>query len=99
MKRLQLSLLAAFVFALSGQSAVNPNSPILGALDHTKGQVTLGGVPAGAGATLAPGSLVTTGSDSAATLVVRGSEFTMNANTQVSMPATSQGINLRQGTL
>jgi len=98
-KRLQVCFLVVFVAALNGHSAVNPDSPIVGALGDTRGQVSVAGVPAGPGATLAPGSLVATGTDSAARLVVRGSEFTMHANTQVSMPSSSQGIDLRQGTL
>jgi len=98
-KRLQICFLVVFVAALSGHSAINADSPILGALGDTKGQVSVGGVPASPGATLAPGSLVATGADSAARLVVRGSEFTMHANTQVSMSTTSQSIDLRKGTL
>lgn len=98
-KRLQLCFLAVFVAALNAHSAVNPDTPILGALGDTKGLVTVGGVRASNGATVAPGSLVATGSDSAARLVVRGSEFTMHANTQVSMPSSSQGVDLRTGTL
>ncbi len=98
-KRLQVCFLAVFVAALNAHSAVNPDSPILGALGDTKGSVTVGGVPASNGAAIAPGSKVATGSDSAARLVVRGSEFTLHANTQVSLPAGSQGVDLHQGTL
>lgn len=98
-KRLQIGFLAVFVAVLNAHSAVTPDSPILGALGDTKGLVTVGGVRVSNGATLAPGSLVATGSDSAARLVVRGSEFTMHANTQVSMPSASRGIDLRTGTL
>ncbi len=98
-KRLQMCFLAVIVAALNAHSAVNPDSPIAGALGDTKGQVSVGGVPASNGATLAPGSLVATGADSAARLVVRGSEFTMHANTQVSLPTASQGIDLHQGKL
>ena len=98
-KRLQVCFLAVFVVALNAHSAVNPDSPILGALGDTKGSVTVGGVPASNGAAIAPGSKVATGSDSAARLVVRGSEFTLHANTQVSLPAGSQGVDLHQGTL
>jgi ferric-dicitrate binding protein FerR (iron transport regulator) len=98
-KRLQLCFLVVFVAALSGYGAVSPDSPILGALGDTKGQVLVGGVLASTGATLVPGSVVATGTDSSAMLVVRGSEFAMHANTQVSMPTASQSIDLRQGTL
>lgn len=97
-KRLQICFLAVFVAALNAHSAVNPDSPVLGALGDTKGLVTVGGVRVSNGATIASGSQVATGSDSAARLVVRGSEFTLHANTQVSLP-TSQGVDLHQGTL
>jgi ferric-dicitrate binding protein FerR (iron transport regulator) len=98
-KRLQICFLAVFVAALNANSAVNPDSPILGALGDTKGSVTVGGVRASNGATIAPNSLVATGSDSAARLVVSGSEFTMHSNTKVSMASSAQGIDLHSGTL
>jgi hypothetical protein len=99
LKRLQVSFIVTFVAAMNGYGAINPNSPMLGALGETKGQVLVGGIPASSGATLAPGNQVRTGADSAAKLVVRGSEFTMHANTEVSLPTTTSGINLSQGTL
>ncbi len=99
LKRLQVSFIVTFVAAMNGHGAVNPDSPMLGALGETKGQVLVGGVPASSGATLSPGNQVRTGSDSGAKLVLHGSEFTMHANTEVSLPTTASGINLSQGTL
>ncbi len=98
-KRLQISFLAVFVVALNAHGAVTSDSSISGAVGDARGVVTIGGVRASIGATLAPGNSVVTGSDSAARLVVRGSEFTMHADTQVSLPLTSQGIDLQRGTL
>jgi hypothetical protein len=99
MKRhLHFCILVMFVAVLNGNSAFSADS-MLSSLGEAKGQVLIGGVPAAAGATLAPGSLVATGIDSTARLVLRGSEVTMRANTQVSMPTTTLGLSLTQGTL
>lgn len=95
--KLQLSFVILVAASrLYGASGLDPAT---GVVEETKGQVLVGGRPAGSGASVTPGGMVATGSDSGARVAIHGSELIIQANTQLVMPRTLSGIDLLQGTV